>query len=144
MQSAAYALARLKVYEVRFRSSWRRCVHTRGVSWAKAAIALGIALLAVGFGVGVEPTHASLDERQLVCASAIPVSWLAPGTRAEPASQSAPTPQERRADARCGSVVHRTRWLTWGVLGLGGLVAVAGWTALREREPVPAVRRPRP
>lgn len=108
--------------------------------WAKAAVALGFLLLVLGFGLGTDASiSTTVAGQHHRCASVIPMGWLASGqptsTRKVPDTR---TPAERRLDARvaaaCDPLERGARWAVWGGLGLGGLVLLAGWTALRERE----------
>jgi hypothetical protein len=113
------------------------------VLWAKALIVGGLLLIGATFAV-VEgdlrlPHSADSSPRTSVghhtyeCDSVIPAAWLVAGT----ASSTAPAPRtavERRAAAQCATAVHRARVVMWGVMGLGALALLVGWTALRERE----------
>jgi hypothetical protein len=103
------------------------------------AVALGSVLLILGFALGTQPTSTSVGNKSYACDSAIPITWLASGTPSETSGPDpAETPRQRevrqRVLAQCQGVVLRTRWLTWGSIGLGGLAVLVGWTALRERE----------
>ena len=108
------------------------------VPWAKVAIALGSVLLILGFVVGTQPTSTSVGNQSYACDSAIPITWLASGTPIEtfgpdPAETSQQRKIRQQVLAQCQGVVLRTRRLTWGSIGLGGLAVLVGWTALRER-----------
>jgi hypothetical protein len=97
------------------------------VRWAEAGVVLGLLLLALGFGVGIEPVSVSAAGQSYDCGSSIPTSWFAGG------SPTVVVPARSYAvKARCGSALRGDRWLTWGLIGSGSLVALAGWTALRE------------
>ena len=97
------------------------------MKWDKFAVAVGSLLILLGFCVGVEtPISTTVAGEHYSCASVISPSVLvagAPGT-ALPA----------RAAARCAPLESTAEWLVWGVIGLGGLVLLAGWTVLRERD----------
>jgi len=109
------------------------------VKWAKLAVVAGSLLVLVGFCVGVEtPISTTVGGDRYACADVISPSILvagAPGT-AVPA----------RAAAGCAPLETAARWLVWGVIALGGLVLLVGWTVLREHDlarirplrPVPA------
>ena len=88
--------------------------HTRRVRWAKAGVVLGLLLLALGFGVGIEPVSVSVAGQSYSCGSAIPTSWFAGGS---PTVTAPALP--RAADARCGSALRGDRWLTWVADRLG-------------------------
>ena len=111
-------------------------MHAHQGSGAKAAIAGGFLIALAGFAVGVDPGSTSVGRLTFSCDSAIPGSWLVSGTQ----DQSTPPPEsrtglERQVEAQCRAVVQRRRLLTWGGLGVGGFVALVGWTALREGKP---------
>jgi len=119
------------------------------VLWAKAAIVGGLLLVGATFAVSVgdlrlphtadpAPT-APVGQHARGCGTLIPSSWLVAGT----SGSAAPAPRtaaERRAAAKCATAVHRARMVMWGVMGLGALAVLVGWTALREREESPRGR----
>jgi hypothetical protein len=101
-------------------------------------VSLGLFLLVLGFGFGTDsPISTTVAGQSHPCANAIPIDWLVSG---QPTSTGATarTPAERRLDARinagCEPLARIAQWAAWGGLGLGGLVLLAGWTALREHE----------
>jgi hypothetical protein len=107
------------------------------VLWAKALIVGGLLLVGATFAVSTGDLHLAHRPHASAqhgdgCANLIPASWLVAGTAGAPA-RPARTPAQRRAAARCAAIVHRDRMVMWGVLGLGGLAVLVGWTALRER-----------
>jgi hypothetical protein len=109
------------------------------VKWAKLAVILGSLLILIGFCLGVDtPISTTVDGAHYACPSVISPSILvagAPGT-------ALPAP----AATRCAPLESAASWLLGGVIVLGGLVLIAGWTVLRERDldrirplrPVPA------
>jgi len=106
--------------------------------WARVAVSLGLFLLVLGFGFGTDsPISTTVAGHSHPCANAIPMDWLVSG---QPTSRAATarTPAERRLDARieagCDPLARIAQWAVWGGLGLGGLVVLTGWTALREHE----------
>jgi len=104
--------------------------------WPKIMFIAGWVLVVSGFCVGVQPTAASSHGREYGCAAVIPTSWLVAGApSSSPISSDSSRGDQRRAAAACHSPVVRAQLSTWGMLGVGGLVVLAGATALREREP---------
>jgi hypothetical protein len=104
------------------------------VLWAKAVLAGGLMLLLVGFGLGVEDTATSVNGQPHSCGRPIPLSWLDPSAGPGPLSRPVKTEHGRRVQAACQDTVEQARVRSWGTLGLGGLLFVVGWTALRERD----------
>jgi hypothetical protein len=104
------------------------------VLWAKVVLAGGLMLLLTGFGLGVEGTATSVNGQPHGCGRPIPMSWLDPS--ADPGAHSRPATTEhgRRVQAACQDAVEEARVRSWGALGLGGLLFVLGWTALRDRD----------
>jgi hypothetical protein len=120
--------------------------HTERMTWAKGAVGLGLVVLGLvvlvaAFCLGVDtPISATVAGQSHHCADAIPAGLLV-SSQAAAGAPTAPdlrTPAERRLDARvaaaCDPLQQRARWAVWGGLGLGGLVLLAGWTVVRERE----------
>lgn len=110
----------------------RARVHTRYVRWAQGAVICGAVLLAAGFGLGVEPAEARLGQQAYSCATAIPLSWLEPGAPAVPAASGTDTVTKQQVKVECGAATDRRRTLAWSTLSVGFLVALVGWTTLRE------------
>jgi hypothetical protein len=107
---------------------------------ARVAVVLGLLLLGLGFYVGIEtPISTTVAGQSYDCSDVIPARLLVSG---QPTSREAGpdtrTPAERRLDARisagCDPLERGAQWAVWGGLGLGGLLLLTGWTALRERE----------
>jgi hypothetical protein len=103
------------------------------VSWTRAAVVAGLLLLCVGFWFGVESRTTTLDGREIGCEQTIPLGWLMSGAD-DGGSPGAGTAQERRVEARCEATGTGRALLTWGLVGGGGLLALAGWTVARDRE----------
>ena len=111
------------------------------MTWARAAIAGGLLVLAAAFAFGTEPVSStSVAHQRYVCDSVLPASWLVAGTP-DPAPVKPQSGQDRRAAAQCHAIVQRNRILMWGAIGVGGVVALVGWTALRERDRSVLARR---
>lgn len=114
-------------------------VHTRRMTWAKAALTGGLLVLLATFGVGTENVMStSVMGRTQYCGSSIPTSWLMSGTAYQRQPGSAATDDEKRAATACGPVVHESRVTMLTIMGVAGLLALVGWTAISTRtEDVP-------
>ena len=118
------------------------------MTWAKVAVALGSSLLVLGFCLGVDtPISTTVAGQSYACADVITSGMLVSGqSTSDDTAPDTRTPADRRLDARveagCGPLERGAQWAVWGSLGLGGLVLLAGWTALREREHDLAAQRP--
>ena len=87
-------------------------------------------MLLATFGVGTErQLSSSVAGQTQVCGASIPMSWLMSGSLDDTQRLSAATDEERRAAAACGPVVRESRTLTLSAMGVGGLLALVGWTA---------------
>jgi hypothetical protein len=127
---------------------WRGCrrarlaqpgarVHTRWMSWARAALTGGLLVLLVTFGVGTENAlSTTVMGRTQHCGSAIPTSWLMSGSDYPAQPGSVATDDEKRAEAACGPIVHESRVLVFTIMGVGGLLVLVGWTAISTRREV--------
>jgi hypothetical protein len=111
------------------------------MTWPRITMALGALLLLGGFYVGTESPvtkTVSISGESHTCAFGIGPSLLVGdvGTSATPAP--APTRAERRdaaaLRAACGGFEQRTAWAVWTSLGLGGVLLLAGFGGVRERE----------
>jgi len=102
------------------------------VVWAKVALASGLLLLFAAFGLGTQPRSASVRHVPYDCGATIAASWLAPGSPDLTPGPAAPA-DERRAAAACGHVIYQSRVAMFSAMGLGGLIALMGWTAIGER-----------
>ncbi|RNM16731.1 hypothetical protein EFL26_04235 [Nocardioides pocheonensis] len=107
--------------------------------WARVVLAGGLLLLVAAFSLGTQPQSVVVDDQIYSCDAAIAPSWLEPGTPDQTLSPgSAATADQRRAATACGPVIHRSRVALLSAVGLGGLLALIGWTAIREqRAPAP-------
>jgi hypothetical protein len=70
------------------------------------------------------------------CGTSIPASWLMSGNNDDAPPVSAATDDEKRAATACGPVVRGSRVLLLTIMGLGGLLALVGWTAISTRTEV--------
>ena len=109
------------------------------MTWAKAALTGGLLVLLATFGVGTEnKLSTSVMGRAQYCGTAIPASWLLSGNNVQAQPGSAATGDGKRAATACGPVVHEARVLILTIVGVGGLFALVGWTAIStRREAVP-------
>lgn len=89
-------------------------------------------LLAAGFGLAVDPVEARAGQQTFSCATAIPLSWLESGATPVPAASGTGTVTKQEVKVECGAATDRRRALVWFSLSLGSLVALVGWTTLRE------------
>jgi hypothetical protein len=119
---------------VQFPQKGRRGVHTQSMVWAKVVLAGGLLLLFAAFGLGTQPRTVSVDDQTYYCGAAIAASWLVPGTPDHVLSPGpAATADQRRTAAACNPVIHQSRVAILSAMGLGGLFALVGWAAIRER-----------
>ena len=104
------------------------------MTWAKTALAGGVSVLLVTFGIGTENAlSTSVMGQTQHCGTAIPASWLMSGNGDQVQPSSAATDDEKRAETACGPVVHESRVLVFTIMGVGGLLALVGWTAVSTR-----------
>lgn len=105
------------------------------MSKATVAVTLGVVLLLIGFAVGTWKPSTSVDGVPVSCGSAIEVTRLPYNDvgAARPESAGTLTARARREETACEDAELSARLVTWTALGLGGLVALAGWTAMRQR-----------
>jgi hypothetical protein len=103
------------------------------MTWAKAALTGGLLVLLATFGIGTENAlSTSVRGQTQHCGTAIPPSWLMSGADYEEPGSVA-TDDEKRAETACGPVVHESRVLVFTIMGVGGLLALVGWTAISTR-----------
>ncbi|MDR7251055.1 multisubunit Na+/H+ antiporter MnhC subunit [Nocardioides sp. BE266] len=108
------------------------------MGWAKVALVSGVLVVLGAFGVGTEVSRsATMADHVQHCGSAISASWLVSGT---PEVTTHPDAEERAAAAACAPVIRQSQLLVLTAIGLGGLLAVLGATALR---PPVGLGRPR-
>lgn len=106
--------------------------------WARVAVGIGLLLLVLGFGFGTDtPISTRVAGHSYDCGDVIPTGWLVSGLAAGSGADTR-TPAERRLDERildrCAPLQRNAQWAIWGGLGVGALLLLTGWTALRERE----------
>jgi hypothetical protein len=112
--------------------------------WVKVVLAGGLLLVFAAFGVGTQPRSVSVGDQTYDCGAAIAPSWLVAGTSDDTLSPGpAATADQRRTAAACRPVIHQSRVGIFSAMGLGGLFALVGWTAMRERR-TPGVRQMAP
>ena len=104
------------------------------MTWAKAALTGGLLVLVAMFGIGTEnELSTSVMGRTQHCGTPIPTSWLMSGSVVEEQPASAVTSEEKRAAAACAPVVRESRAVVVTTMGVGGLLALVGWTATSTR-----------
>jgi len=107
---------------------------------ARVVLVGGLLLLLVAFDFGTQPRSASLGDQSYACGAAISTLRLVPGTPDQNLSAGSSASVEQRQTAlACKPVFHQARVLTFSARGLGALLALLGWSAIRER--VEAERR---
>ena len=95
----------------------------------------GLLVVLAAFAVGTENQRSTMVMGHIEgCGPSISASWLVSGTPDRTLNPgSAATPDERRTAAACSPVIRESRALLVATMGLGGLLALVGWTAMRER-----------
>jgi hypothetical protein len=109
--------------------------------WARVALAGGLCLLALAFAFGTEDQRsASVLGQNYDCGATISASWLVPGTPDQTLNPGpGATAEQRRASSACSPVIHQARVMILTTMAVACLLALIGWTALREQaEPVHA------
>jgi hypothetical protein len=102
--------------------------------WARVVLAGGLLLLVAAFGFGTQPRSVPVDDQTYDCGAAIAASWLVPGTPDHTLSPGpAATADQRRTAAACNPVIHQSRVAILAAMGMGGLLVLVGWAAIRER-----------
>ena len=106
---------------------------------AASALTGGLLVLLATFGVGTENAlYTPVMGQTQYCGTAIPTSWLMFGTDYQAQPGSAATDDEKRAATACGPIVHESRVVILTIMGVGGLLALVGWTAISTlRDDVP-------
>jgi hypothetical protein len=113
-------------------------VTTRFVLSARAGVVVGGVLIVLGFCLGVDtPISTTVAGQSYHCADVITPGMLVSG-QSNASGPDLRTPAEHRLSAQieaaCSPLEQRAEWAVWGSIALGGLVVLAGWTALREHE----------
>ena len=99
---------------------------------SRAALAVGILVVLAAFAYGVEGrASATVAGQRVDCGSAIPGSWLLSGTDSAPIAEPVTT-EERAVAAACDTVVQRARIGVLSTMAAGALLALVGWTTMRE------------
>lgn len=99
--------------------------------WSTAAVVVGLLLLAGGFALATDaPVTVTVDGREHRCASVLAPGVLVPGAGSRGQDR---TPRDRGVEAACAPRERVVRRVVGGVVGLGSLVLLVGWTATRER-----------
>ena len=107
------------------------------MTWAKAALAGGLLVLLATFAIGTEnQLSTSVMGQTQYCGTPIPTSWLMSGTGYQRQPGSVATNGEKRAETACGPVTRESRVLVLTIMGVGGLLALVGWTAISTRDEV--------
>jgi hypothetical protein len=102
--------------------------------WAKVVLAGGLLLLFAAFGLGTQPRSVSVEDQTYYCGAAIAATWLVPGTPDDTLSPgAAATADQRRTAAACNPVIHQSRVVILSTMAVGGVFALVGWAAIRER-----------
>ena len=101
-------------------------------------------MLVAAFGIGTEnELSTSIAGQTYDCGPSITASWLVSGTPDQAQLGLAATDEEQRAAGACGPVIHESRVLILTTMGVGGLLALVGWTAIStRREAVPGTVTP--
>ena len=101
------------------------------MTWARAALTGGLLVLLATFGIGTEnELSTSVMGQNQHCGTSIPASWLMSGSPDEAQRLSVATDDEKRAATACAPVVRESRVLMLTIMGVGGLLALVGWTAI--------------
>lgn len=97
----------------------------------RAALVVGLLVVLAAFAYGVESSRSTtVAGQQVTCGAAISSDWLVPqGTLSTEVATSA---DQRRRSAACDTVVQRARIGVLSTMAAGALLALVGWTAMRE------------
>jgi hypothetical protein len=99
---------------------------------SRAALVVGLLVVLVAFAYGVENRASTTVAGQRVdCGSAISASWLVSGTDSTRIAVLV-TASESDVMAACDTVVQRARIGVLSTMTAGALLALVGWTAMRE------------
>ena len=104
------------------------------MKWAKAALAGGLLVLFATFAISTEnELSATVMGQTRDCGPAISASWLVSGTPDQAHPGAAATHDERRTATACRPVIHESRVVTLAIMGVGGLLALVGWSSVSRR-----------
>ena len=108
---------------------------TERVRGAKIAVAVGLTLLLLGFAMGTWQPSTSVDGAAVPCDPAIDLTRLPFNELGAGPDEATGTPTAalRRLDAACQDATLQLRMMTWTAVAVGGLLALGGSTALREK-----------
>ena len=111
---------------------------------SRAALVAGLLVVLATFAYGVETTASTVVAGQDVnCGPVISASWLVSGTPDRMNGAGFDTRSaERRAADPCRPVIQRARAGVLSAMAAGALLALVGWTALREPRTPRRVGRP--
>ncbi|WP_157559839.1 hypothetical protein [Nocardioides sp. Soil777] len=100
---------------------------------ARVAVVGGLVMILLAFSVGTEHQRSThVAGRAHPCGAAISASWLVSGT-----PDAARTADSRRGEAvACGRVIRQSRVVLLTTMGMGGLLALVGWTRILARREV--------
>ncbi|WP_107765618.1 hypothetical protein [Nocardioides terrigena] len=99
----------------------------------------GLLVVLLAFSVGTEHQRSTqVMGRTHRCGAAISASWLVSGTPDTASNATRAADAQPGEAAACGRVIRQSRVVLLTTMGIGGLMALAGWTrilARREVEP---------
>lgn len=97
----------------------------------------GLLVVLLAFSVGTEHQRSThVAGRTHDCGAAISASWLVSGTP-DAARTRGPAPDARPGEAAaCGRVIRQSRVQLLTTMGMGGLIALVGWTRILARREV--------
>ena len=96
-------------------------------------------MVCAAFAVGTEHQSSTVVQGQsYICGPSISASWLVSGTPDLMSPAPAASAQPRRGVAECRSVLRRSRALVVTSIGVGGVLALVGWTGVLRRREAPS------
>lgn len=102
--------------------------------WAKAALVGGIVLVCAAFAVGAEQqSSAVVEDQSYICGPSISASWLVSGTPDLMSPGPATSADSRPGVVECRAILNRSRVLVVTSIGVGGVLALIGWTGVSRR-----------
>jgi hypothetical protein len=112
---------------------------------ARVAVVGGLLTVLLAFSVGTEHQMSTyIAGRAHPCGAAISASWLVSGTPDTASNATRAADGQRAEAAACGRVIRQSRVVLLTTMGMGGLLALVGWTRILARreveqpEPAPA------